>query len=173
MTRHIVVMGVAGVGKTTVAERLAADLDLVFAEGDDFHPPANVEKMSSGVALTDEDRWPWLEALADWTREQGRGGRSTVLSCSALRKAYRDVLRTGDADMFFIHLAGTQELLRRRMDARQHFMPVSLLTSQFDTLEPLEPSESGVTIDVSASVDEVVSEAEAAARAALGDVRDR
>lgn len=164
---HIVVMGVAGVGKTTVAERLVAELELVFAEGDDYHPPANVEKMSSGEALTDEDRWPWLEELAGWTRERGAAGQSTVLTCSALRKVYRDVLRKADPDTVFIHLSGGQDLLRERMESRQHYMPVSLLRSQFDTLEPLDPGESGVTIDVTQTIDEVVDEAVAAARSAL------
>lgn len=166
--RHFVVMGVAGVGKTTVAERLSASLDLAFAEGDDFHPPANVEKMRSGAALTDGDRWPWLEALADWTKRQRAVGKSTVVTCSALRKVYRDVLREADPETFFIHLRGDAQLLRRRMEARQHFMPASLLRSQFDTLEPLERSEAGVTIDVAPPVDEVVRRAVAAARSSLG-----
>lgn len=160
-------MGVAGVGKTTVAEHLAGALDLVYAEGDDYHPAANVDKMKSGEALTDEDRWPWLEALAAWTKEQDASGQSTVVTCSALRKVYRDVLRKADPQTFFIHLSGQETLLRRRMEARQHFMPTSLLRSQFDTLEPLEGSESGITIDVAMSADEVVDQAMAAARSAL------
>lgn len=165
--RHFVVMGVAGVGKTAVAERLAAALDLRFAEGDDYHPAPNVEKMRSGEALTDEDRWPWLEAIADWTEEQDAAGRSTVVTCSALKKAYRQVLRRADPDTFFVHLDGDEELLRQRMEARQHFMPPSLLASQLATLEPLERSESGVTIDVSSPLDEVVHQALTAARASL------
>ncbi len=165
--RHLVVMGVAGVGKTAVAKRLATSLGLVFAEGDDFHPAANVEKLSSGAALTDEDRWPWLEAIVDWTRQHHEAGLSTVVTCSALRKGYRDVLRKADPQTFFIHLSGREELLRRRMEARQHFMPTSLLRSQLDTLEQLEQSESGMTIDVAAPVDEVVDQALTAARAVL------
>jgi len=161
-TRHLVVMGVAGVGKTTIAERLASDLGLVFAEGDDYHPQTNVDKMAAGGALTDEDRQPWLEALAAWTREQHDADRSTALSCSALRRSYRDVLRTGSRDTFFIHLVGAEKLLRDRMEEREHFMPVSLLRSQFDTLEPLDPDETGVTIDVAGGVDDVVAEALAA-----------
>ncbi len=164
---HFVVMGVAGVGKTSVAERLASSLDLLFGEGDDYHPPANVEKMASGEALTDDDRWPWLEALADWTKEQDIAGDSTVVTCSALRKVYRDVLRKADPDTYFIHLSGAEDLLRHRMELRQHFMPAALLRSQFDTLEPLEPSEAGVTIDVAPPVDEVVDQAVAAARSVL------
>ena len=166
---HFVVMGVAGVGKTAVAERLAASFDLLFTEGDDYHPRVNVEKMTSGTALTDDDRWPWLEALADWTRERGAAGDSTVLTCSALRKAYRDVLRKASFDTFFIHLSGAESLLRHRMELRQHFMPAALLRSQLDTLEPLEPSEVGVTIDVAPPVDEVVDQAVAAARSVLED----
>ncbi len=160
-------MGVAGVGKTAVAKRLAASLDLVFAEGDDFHPPANIDKMESGAGLTDDDRWPWLEALVDWTRQHDDAGQSTVVSCSALRREYRNVLREAASTTFFIHLGGDEELLRQRMHARRHFMPASLLASQLATLEPLERDESGVTIDVAPPVDEVVDQALTAARAGL------
>ena len=155
-TRHLVVMGVSGVGKSTVAERLAADLGLELAEGDTFHPAANVEKMSSGQALTDEDRWPWLEALADWTAARRTAGRDTVLTCSALKRAYRDVLRRGAADTYFVCLVGEESLLRERMESREHFMPASLLRSQLDTLEPLAPDERGAKIDVALPVDEIV-----------------
>ncbi|GAB2876476.1 gluconokinase [Nocardioides pacificus] len=164
-TRHLVVMGVSGVGKSTVALRLAADLGLESAEGDDFHPEANIAKMSSGRPLTDEDRWPWLEALADWTAECREAGVSTVLMCSALRRVYRDVLRRADPDTFFVHLHGEESLLADRMSGREHFMPASLLRSQLETLEELEPDESGIALDVSSSVDEIVERAEAALRA--------
>lgn len=167
-TRHLVVMGVAGVGKSTVAQRLAADLDLALAEGDDFHPQANIDKMASGTPLTDEDRWPWLAALADWTAGQRRTGRGTVVTCSALKRAYRDVLRRADPDTFFVHLCGAEELLRTRMEARDHFMPASLLRSQLDTLEPLGADERGVEIDIDATVDEVVRRAEAALTPEVG-----
>jgi carbohydrate kinase (thermoresistant glucokinase family) len=162
LTRHLIVMGVAGVGKSTIARRLADDLELEPAEGDDFHPPANIAKMSAGEPLTDEDRRPWLEALADWTARERAAGRSTVLTCSALKRAYRDILRRPDADTFFVHLEGDEALLRERMEAREHFMPVSLLRSQFDTLEPLERDESGVAVDTAATVDEIAERVKAA-----------
>ncbi len=149
-------MGVSGVGKTTVAERLAADLSLELAEGDAFHPAVNVAKMSSGQALTDEDRWPWLEALADWTAARRTAGRDTVLTCSALKRSYRDILRRGAPDTFFVCLLGEEALLRERMESREHFMPTSLLRSQLDTLEALEPDERGVRVDVALPVDEIV-----------------
>ncbi|HSE07171.1 MAG TPA: gluconokinase [Nocardioidaceae bacterium] len=163
-TRHVVVMGVTGVGKSTIAQKIAGELDLELAEGDDFHPEANVAKMSSGQPLTDEDRWPWLEALAAWTRERNELGRGTVVTCSALKRTYRDVLRGADPDSFFVHLFGDEDLLRSRMKGREHFMPVSLLRSQFEALEPLEPDESGVALDVAAPVDEVSRAAVAALR---------
>lgn len=163
-TLHVVAMGVAGCGKTTVAQYLATGLDLEFAEGDDYHPGANVTKMSSGIALTDSDRWPWLESLAAWTEQHKEEGRSTVLTCSALKRAYRDVLRSADPETFFVHLHGEYRLLRERMSKREHFMPAELLQSQFDTLEPLEPDESGVEIDVAPSIPEVVVRAIAAVR---------
>jgi gluconokinase len=162
LTRHLIVMGVAGVGKSTIARRLADDLELEMAEGDDFHPRANIEKMSSGRPLTDEDRWPWLEALADWTAQRRAAGQSTVLTCSALRRAYRDVLRRPDPDTFFVHLYGDEGMLRERMASRQHFMPASLLRSQFETLEPLEPDESGIAVDTAASVEAIAERVEAA-----------
>lgn len=159
-------MGVAGVGKSTIAQRLAADLDLALAEGDDFHPEANIAKMSSGRPLTDEDRWPWLRALADWTEQKRDAGRSTVVTCSALRRVYRDILRRPDPRTFFVHLYGEEGLLRERMESRDHFMPASLLRSQFDTLEPLQPDESGVAVDTALAVDDIVERVEAEIRAA-------
>ena len=165
VTRHLIVMGVSGVGKSTIAQRLAADLGLEMAEGDDYHPRANVAKMSSGRPLTDEDRWPWLDALADWTAQRRAAGQSTVLTCSALRRVYRDVLRRPDPGTFFVHLYGDESLLRERMESRQHFMPASLLRSQFETLEPLEPDESGVAVDTAGTVDDIVDRVKAALRA--------
>lgn len=146
--RHVVVMGVSGVGKTTIGLRLAEELSATFAEGDEFHPRANIEKMSAGTPLTDEDRWPWLEALARWTGERHADGESTVVTCSALRRSYRDVLRAGAPGTFFVHLTGAEDLIRTRIADREHFMPASLLRSQFETLEPLEEDEGGLAIDV-------------------------
>ena len=162
--RHFVVMGVSGSGKTLVAERLASRRGLAFAEGDAHHPQANVDKMASGRPLTDEDRRPWLEALVAWTRERHAEGTSTVLSCSALKRAYRDILRGADPETFFVHLHADFEVLARRMRGRTHFMPLSLLESQLDTLEPLAEDELGVEVDVTPPVDEVMTVVEAAVR---------
>jgi gluconokinase len=164
---HVVVMGVSGCGKTSVAERLRDRLGLAFAEGDAHHPQANVDKMASGQPLTDEDRRPWLDALVAWTQERDAEGASTVLSCSALRRRYRDVLREADPDTFFVHLHAAFDVLAERMRQRAHFMPASLLASQLDTLEQLGEGELGVRIDVARPVDEVVAAAEAAIRPRL------
>lgn len=158
--RHLVVMGVSGTGKTTVAEALADGLGLRFIEGDSLHPPANIAKMSSGTPLDDDDRGPWLEILSALLASHHADGVSTVLTCSALKRSYRDVLRSGvprDA-LVFVHLAAPFDVLRDRMEAREHFMPPSLLQSQFDTLEPLEADEPGDVFDVTAPVDTVVDE---------------
>jgi gluconokinase len=154
--RHLVVMGVSGVGKTTVAVQLARRLQYEFAEADDFHPPENVEKMSAGIPLDDKDRMPWLRSLAAWTREQHEAGQSTVMTCSALRRRYRDVLRDGAADTYFVHLVGDQALLLQRMGKREHFMPPALLQSQFDALEPLQPDEQGVVVEVTEPPERIV-----------------
>ncbi|GAB3265970.1 gluconokinase [Alteromonas gracilis] len=157
--RHLVVMGVSGSGKTTVAEALAARLGWEFAEGDSFHPPENVAKMSQGTPLTDADRWGWLESLAAWVAGHEEAGRRTVMSCSALRRTYRDVLRRGGPDMAFVHLVGDKGLLLERMGTREHFMPPTLLESQLDTLEPLADDEAGVSIDVAAEPAQIVEDA--------------
>jgi carbohydrate kinase (thermoresistant glucokinase family) len=142
-------MGVAGSGKSTVAEAVNVRVGWEFAEGDDFHPRANVDKMAAGRALTDEDRIPWLEALAAWTRERDLAGKPTLMSCSALRRTYRDILRGGGEQTFFVHLAGDKGLLLERMNSReQHFMPPTLLESQLDALEPLGENEAGMLLDV-------------------------
>jgi gluconokinase len=154
--QHLVVMGVSGSGKTTVAELLAQRLDYEFAEGDDFHPPANIEKMTAGVPLEDEDRLPWLRALADWVRERHGARQSTVMTCSALRRRYRDVLREGAEGTCFVHLVGSQEQILDRMGRRRHFMPPTLLQTQFAALEPLGDDEEGITVDVTASPEEIV-----------------
>ncbi|WP_426241291.1 gluconokinase [Nocardioides sp. LHG3406-4] len=146
--RHLVFMGVSGSGKSTAAQAVNERLGWAFAEGDDFHPQANIDKMAAGRPLNDEDRWPWLESLAAWTREHDRAGRSTIVACSALRRAYRDILRTGGEHTYFVHLHGDKGLMLQRMGSREHFMPPSLLESQLDTLEPLQPDESGMVADI-------------------------
>lgn len=157
-THHLVFMGVAGTGKSAIGRPVAERLGYDFAEGDEFHPIENIVKMGGGTPLTDEDRWPWLRLLADWTREHVEDGRSTVITCSALKRAYRDILREGAPHTFFVHLVAERELLARRMAEREHFMPTSLLDSQFEALEQLGPDEEGVAVDNSRPLDEVVEE---------------
>ena len=144
---HLVFMGVSGSGKSTAARAVEQRLGWEFAEGDDFHPPANVAKMSAGRPLGDADRLPWLESLADWARERDDIGSSTLTACSALRRSYRDILRRGGDHTFFVHLHGDKGMLLERMGSRDHFMPPTLLESQLDTLEPLAPDESGMVVD--------------------------
>ena len=154
MHRNLVVMGVSGSGKSTVGAALAQRLRLPFADADDFHPPANIAKMTSGQPLTDDDRWPWLDALGVWLAERPDGA---VLSCSALRRSYRDRLRRYCPELEFVHLHGAPEVIQRRQASRPgHFMPASLLASQFATLEPLERDEPGTVLDVDQSVDAIV-----------------
>jgi len=132
----VVVMGVSGSGKTTVGEALAGRLGWRFLDADDFHPPANVAKMAAGKPLTDDDRWPWLDRLAEELRGANAGGGNAVLACSALRQAYRDRLAAA-GDVHFVHLAGDMATIADRLAARRHrYMPPSLLQSQFATLEP-------------------------------------
>ncbi|GIJ80454.1 gluconokinase [Micromonospora phaseoli] len=148
-TRHVVVMGVSGAGKTTVARGVAALTGMTFAEADEFHSAANVTRMRAGVPLDDEARWPWLRALADWMAARHREGVSTVLACSALRRSYRDLLREGPPRVDFVHLDGPTEVIRERMSLRAgHYMPASLLDSQTATLEPLWPQEQGLVLDL-------------------------
>lgn len=157
---HIVVMGVSGSGKTTVATRLADVLGRPFAEADDMHPAANVAKMAAGTPLTDEDRAPWLATVRDWLTSEARQGRAAVVTCSALRRVYRDVLREASGGVTFVQLDVDPELLAVRMKARKgHFMPPSLLQSQLDTLEPLEPDEDGVRVAAGGEPDDVVAAA--------------
>jgi gluconokinase len=147
--QHIVVMGVSGCGKTTVGEQLAAALGWSFAEGDRYHPQANIDKMATGIPLTDEDRWPWLRILADRIGAEERAGRSSVLTCSSLRRSYRDLLRSGGGRVRFVHLHGTREVLAGRLGARTgHFFPSDLLDSQLTTLEPLDADEDSIVVDV-------------------------
>lgn len=147
-------MGVSGSGKSTVGAALAQRLRVPFADADDFHPPANVAKMSSGEPLDDDDRYPWLEAIGEWLAAHPGGG---VMSCSALKRKYRDQLREHCGEIEFVHLYGSTEVIGKRQASRPgHFMPPSLLASQFKTLEPLEPDERGVTIDVDQNIDGIV-----------------
>lgn len=145
--RTIVVVGVSGTGKTTVAELLVELLGWAFAEGDTFHPAANVEKMRAGHPLDDEDRWPWLEALAAWIGAREREGVGAVVTCSALKRPYRDLLRRDNTSVWFAHVATSPEALRDRLAKRAgHYMPPSLLESQLATLEPLGRDEPGLTV---------------------------
>ncbi|MFJ1757911.1 gluconokinase [Kitasatospora sp. NPDC088134] len=159
----IVVMGVSGVGKTTVARLLADRLGLPYAEADDFHPAANIAKMRSGVPLDDEDRLPWLRALGAWLGERSAAGTGGVVTCSALKRRYRDVLRANCPDAWFLHLNGSHDLVGDRLAHRTgHFMPPSLLNSQYATLEPLQADENGTVLDVDASPETLVERAAAA-----------
>ena len=157
--QHIVVMGVSGCGKTSVGERLSEVLGWPFDEGDQYHPPANVAKMSARIPLQDEDRWPWLEALAGLIARHERDGQSSILSCSSLKRAYRDLLRSGAPRVRFLHLHGDKAVLAARLAARKgHFFPAALLDSQYATLEPLEPDEDGVVVDVALDTETQVRE---------------
>lgn len=144
----LVFMGVASTGKSTVAAMLSGRLGWAFEEGDDLHPEANVAKMAAGHALNDDDRWPWLDRIAEWIDERIAAGEPGIVTCSALKRSYRDVLRR-DA-VTFVHFAGERQLILDRMLRRQgHFMPPTLLDSQFATLEPLGPDERSIEIDIS------------------------
>jgi gluconokinase len=143
----LVIMGVSGSGKSTVAGILADQLGWDLAEGDELHPAANVAKMHAGIPLTDDDRRPWLESVSCWITEHTRAGLPGIITCSALKRIYRDRLR-GD-NVVFVHLAGTKDTIGRRLDARlDHFMPGTLLDSQIATLEPPGPDENTLVVDV-------------------------
>lgn len=150
----VVVMGVSGSGKSTIGAALAQRLGVPFVDADDLHPASNIAKMSRGEPLDDADRWPWLETIGQWLAAHPDGG---VVSCSALKRIYRDQLRGHARGLVFVHLHGDREVIERRQASRPgHFMPASLLSSQFATLEPLAPDEDGVVIDVDQSVDQIV-----------------
>jgi gluconokinase len=152
----LVVAGVSGAGKSSVGRAVAALLGWDFADGDDFHPPANVAKMAAGHALDDADRAPWLVAIAAWIGGAQAAGRGGVVACSALRRSYRDQLAEGHPAVFFCLLTADPDVLAHRLTARHgHFMPASLLDSQLATLEPLGPGERGATFDTSGSPDRV------------------
>ncbi|HEY6090921.1 MAG TPA: gluconokinase [Gemmatimonadales bacterium] len=153
----VCVMGVAGVGKTLVGAQLAAALGVPFLEGDQVHPAANVEKMAHGIPLTDEDRLPWLAAIATRIVAAKRAATGIVVSCSALKRSYRDILRSADPDLQFVHLVGDRALLARRLAARTgHFMPASLLDSQLATLEHPGPDEHAIVMDSSEPAETIV-----------------
>jgi gluconokinase len=155
----IVVMGVSGSGKSTVAKGLVERLGWEFAEGDDFHPKANVEKMRSGQPLDDDDRWPWLRTLAAWIGERERAGTSVVVTCSALKRSYRDLLCDGHPSVWFAHVTVDRELLRERVEYRTgHYMPSSLLDSQLAALEPLQADEPGAQVSGGGAPEDVVTE---------------
>jgi len=153
----VVVMGVSGVGKTTVADGLRRATGWAFAEGDTFHPPANVAKMTAGTPLDDEDRLPWLAALRDWIHAHEADGFNSIVTCSALKRSYRDILREGNRSVRFCALAADAGQLRDRVEHRQgHYLPPALLQSQLDTLQLLADDEPGVTVDAGGSADDVV-----------------
>jgi gluconokinase len=168
----VVVMGVAGTGKTTVGALLAEALGVAYAEADSFHPPANVAKMTAGEPLDDADREPWLDAIGEWAAERAESGG--VVSCSALKRAYRDRLRSAAPGVFFVHLTGERSLIARRMEQRRdHFMPLTLLDSQFATLEPLQADEAGAEVSVCADPDAVTRRALAVLPVRSAAVRPR
>jgi carbohydrate kinase (thermoresistant glucokinase family) len=161
MNMRIVVMGVSGCGKSTVGQQLAAALDARFVDGDDLHPPANKSKMAAGIPLNDSDRWPWLDLVG---AELAKG--NTIVACSALKVAYRDRISAAADGTFFVHLAGSRELLEQRMRARtNHFMPASLLDSQLATLEPLGADEMGAVFDIATPPAQLVEQIVARLRA--------
>lgn len=157
MSLHLLVMGVSGSGKSTIGARLAAALALPFADADAFHPPANVAKMAAGTPLTDADRWPWLDALGTWLVAQSAGG---VIACSALKRAYRDRLRAAVPGLRILHLAGAPAMITERQAAREnHFMPPSLMASQFATLEPPGADEASIILDITAPPEALIADA--------------
>ncbi|MGJ4928787.1 6-phosphogluconolactonase [Bradyrhizobium sp. HKCCYLS2038] len=159
LPQALIIMGVAGSGKSTIGEALGRRLGWRFEDGDSFHPPANVAKMSAGHPLTDEDRWPWLRAIADEIARCRDKGEHIIIACSALKKAYRDILTGGRSDISIVYLAGSQHLIAERMRHRKgHFMPTGLLDSQFATLQPPQAGEHPITVSVDAPVERIVND---------------
>ncbi|MBV8542868.1 MAG: gluconokinase [Pseudonocardiales bacterium] len=156
---QLVVMGVSGSGKSTVAALIAGRTGCALAEGDDFHPVSSIARMAAGCPLDDTLRAPWLVAIAGWLTERAARGECAVVSCSALTRAYRDILRGAGPDVRIVHLAGPYELVEQRLAARcGHFMPRELLASQYATLEPLAPDEPGLTVDLTKTPDQIADE---------------
>lgn len=163
----LVVMGVSGSGKTTVAKGLAERLGWPFQEGDDLHPPANVEKMAKGVPLTDDDRWPWLATVAEWIDTRLARGEPGVITCSMLKRAYRDKVVRGKPGIRLVYLRGDKAVIAGRMAKRKgHYMPTSLLDSQLATLEPPGPDEDPLVVPIDGSIEEMVDAAERIVRQA-------
>ena len=153
----LVVMGVSGSGKSTIADKLAERIGWTYEDGDKFHPASNVAKMKAGHPLTDEDRWPWLRAIAAEIDRAGAAGEHVVIACSALKRVYRDILVHGRSDVRIVFLDGTQQLIADRLAKRKgHFMPPDLLPSQFRTLEPPTDDENPVTVSIDAPVEAIV-----------------
>ncbi|EJJ28266.1 gluconokinase [Rhizobium sp. CF142] len=165
----IIVMGVSGSGKSSIGEKIAAGLGLSFVEGDALHPAANVEKMSRGIPLSDEDRVPWLDRIGKEMKASLTKGEGIIVSCSALKRSYRDRLRAATGgNLYFVYLEGSKELLTERMGHRKgHFMPTSLLESQLQTLEVPTGEEGVVTVDIDDTIDDIAAKA-LKALAALG-----
>lgn len=152
----VVVMGVSGSGKSTVGTAVSQEARVPYADADDFHPVENINKMRAGLPLDDDDRRPWLDAVGKWLGTHFDGG---VMSCSALKRSYRDQLRNHVPELEFLYLQGSREVIADRQQHRHgHFMPTSLLTSQLATLEPLAPDEAGYTVDIDQPVDAVVAD---------------
>lgn len=153
----LIVMGVAGSGKSTTAALLSERLGWPWRDADTFHPPANIEKMSRGVPLTDQDRWPWLDAIGAWMDDRTAAGEQGIVTCSALKRIYRDRLIAGRPGARLVHLVGSRDLIGERMAARQdHFMPPALLDSQFAALEAPDPDEGVLSVKVDRPPEEVV-----------------
>lgn len=153
----MIVMGVQGTGKTTIGSALGELLGVTFIDSDDLHPPANKVKMAAGTPLEDEDRVPWLKIVGATIVANAAEGRTTIVACSALKRWYRELLRSSVPELQFIHLAGQRDLVASRLATRQHeFMPTTLLDSQFEVLEPLAPWEAGVVVPVAGTPAEIV-----------------
>jgi gluconokinase len=170
----VLMMGVSGSGKTTIAAGVARQQGWVLLEGDKFHPPANIAKMKAGIPLTDEDRWPWLRAIAARQDELQAAGQSVVVACSALKRAYRDILLGDRGDAVLIYLRGSKALIAERMQARtKHFMPSALLDSQFATLEEPGADERPIVVDIGGPPEETIADAVRQLADALRQLKER